>query len=46
VLGTLFEIKREKATGTCRKLSNEEFHNLYSSPNNIKVLISRRMRWA
>jgi hypothetical protein len=29
-----------------RKLHNEELHNLYPSPNIIKVIKSRRMRWA
>jgi len=28
-----------------RKLHNEEFHNLYSSPSTIKVIKSRKMRW-
>jgi hypothetical protein len=29
-----------------RKLHNEELHNLYSSPNIIRMIKSRRMRWA
>jgi hypothetical protein len=29
-----------------RKLHNEELHNLYSSPNIIRLMKSRRMRWA
>jgi hypothetical protein len=29
-----------------RKLHNEELHNLYSSPNIIRIIKSRRMRWA
>jgi hypothetical protein len=29
----------------CRKLHNEELHNLYSSPSIIKMIKSRRMRW-
>jgi hypothetical protein len=33
-------------TGGCRKLHNEELHNLYSSPSIIRVIKSRRMRWA
>jgi hypothetical protein len=33
-------------TGDWRKLLNEELHNLYSSPNIIKMMKSRRMRWA
>jgi hypothetical protein len=30
----------------CRKLHNEELHNLYSSPSIIRMMKSRRMRWA
>jgi hypothetical protein len=33
-------------TGGCRKLHNEELHNLYSSPSIIRVIKSRRMGWA
>jgi hypothetical protein len=32
--------------GDSRKLHNEELHNLYSSPNIIRMTKSRRMRWA
>jgi hypothetical protein len=32
--------------GGWRKLHNEELHNLYSSPSIIRVIKSRRMRWA
>jgi hypothetical protein len=32
--------------GGWRKLHNEELHNLYSSPSIIKIIKSRRMRWA
>jgi hypothetical protein len=32
--------------GDWRKLHNEELHNLYSSPNIIRMMKSRRMRWA
>jgi hypothetical protein len=33
-------------TGQWRKLHNEELHNLYSSPNIIRLIKSRRIRWA
>jgi hypothetical protein len=33
-------------TGELRKLHSEEFHNLYSSPDIIRQIKSRRMRWA
>jgi hypothetical protein len=35
-----------KVTGGWRKLHNEELHNLYSSPSIIRMIKSRRMRWA
>jgi hypothetical protein len=37
--------KREE-DGSWRKLHNDELHSLYSSPNIIRVIKSRRMRWA
>jgi hypothetical protein len=37
--------KREDE-GSWRKLHNDELHNLYSSPNIVRVIKSRRMRWA
>jgi hypothetical protein len=43
---TLFGPKRDDVTGDWRKLHNEELHNLYSSPNIIRMIKSRRMRWA
>jgi hypothetical protein len=38
--------KRDEGTGDWRKLYNDELHNLYSSPNIIRMMKSRRMRWA
>jgi hypothetical protein len=32
--------------GSWRKLNNDELHSLYSSPNIVRVIKSRRMRWA
>jgi hypothetical protein len=45
VLRRIFGPKREE-DGPWRKLHNDELHNLYSSPNNVRVIKSRRMRWA
>jgi hypothetical protein len=45
VLRRIFGPKRDEATGDCRKLHNEELQNLYSSPNIIRIIKSRRMRW-
>jgi hypothetical protein len=41
----IFGPKREK-DGSWRKLHNNELHNLYSSPNIVRVIKSRRMWWA
>jgi hypothetical protein len=38
--------KTDGVTGGWRKLHNEELHNLYSSPSIIRIIKSRRMRWA
>jgi hypothetical protein len=46
VLRRIFGPKRDEVTGGCRKLHNEELHNLYSSPIIIRMIRSRRMRWA
>jgi hypothetical protein len=46
VLRRIFGPKRDDVTGDWRKLHNKEFHNLYSSPNIIRMMKSRRMRWA
>jgi hypothetical protein len=45
VLRGIFGSKRDEATGESRKLNNEELHDLYSSPNTVRV-IKPRMRWA
>jgi hypothetical protein len=45
VLRRIFGPRRDKVTGDWRKLHNEELHNLYSSPNIIRMIKSRRMRW-
>jgi hypothetical protein len=44
VLRKIFGPKREE-DGSWRKLHNDELHNLYSSPNIIRVIKSRRMKW-
>jgi hypothetical protein len=46
VLRRLFGPKREEVAGGWRKLHNEELHNLYASPNIIKIIKSRKTRWA
>jgi hypothetical protein len=45
VLRRIFGPKRDEVTGEWRNLHNEELHNLYSSPNIIKQIRSRMMRW-
>jgi hypothetical protein len=46
VLRRIFGPKRDEVTGDWRKLHNEDLHNLYSSPNIIRMINSRRMRLA
>jgi hypothetical protein len=46
MLRRIFGPKRDGVTGGSRKLHKEELHNLYSSPNIIRIIKSRRMRWA
>jgi hypothetical protein len=46
VLRRIFGPKKEEVMGQQRKLHNGELHNLYSSPDIIKQIKSRRMRWA
>jgi hypothetical protein len=45
VLRRIFGPKREE-DGSWRKLHNDELHSMYSSPNIVRVIKSRRMRWA
>jgi hypothetical protein len=45
VLRKIFGSKREE-DGSWRKLHNDELHSLYSSPNIVRVIKSRRMKWA
>ena len=46
VLRRVFGPKRDEVTGEWRKLHNEELNDLYSLPNIVRVVKSRRMRWA
>jgi hypothetical protein len=46
VLRRIFGTKRDEVTGEWRKLHNEELRDLYSSPSIIRIIKSRRMRWA
>jgi hypothetical protein len=46
VLRRIFGPKRDEVTGEWRKLLNGELHNLYSSPDIIRQIKSRRMMWA
>jgi hypothetical protein len=46
VLRRVLDPKRDEVTGGWKKLHNEELHNLFSSSNIIRMIESRRMRWA
>jgi hypothetical protein len=46
VLRRVFGPKRDEVTGKWIKLHNEELNDLYSLPNIVRVVKSRRMRWA
>ena len=45
-LSRIFGPKRDGVTAEWRKLHNEELNSLYPSPNIVRVIKSRRMRWA
>jgi hypothetical protein len=45
VLRRIFEPKREE-DGSCRKIHNDELYSLYSSPNIVRAIKSKRIRWA
>ena len=46
LLRIIFGAERDEVTGEWRKLHNEELNDLYCSPNIVRVIKSRRMRWA
>jgi len=46
VLRRIFRPRRDEVTGEWRRLHNEKLNDLYSSPNIVRVIKSRRMRWA
>ena len=46
VLRRIFGPRRDEVTGEWRRLRNKELNDLYSSPNIVQVIKSRRMRWA
>jgi hypothetical protein len=46
VLRRVYRPKKDEVTGKWRKLHNEDLSDLYSLPNTVRVVKSRRMRWA
>jgi len=46
VLRRIYGPKRDKVTADWRKLHNDELNDLYCSPNIVRIIKSRRMRWA
>jgi len=45
MLWRIFGPKREEVVGGCRRLHSEELRNLDASPNVVRVIKSRRLRW-
>jgi hypothetical protein len=45
MLREIFGPNRDDVTGEWRKIYNEEIHDLYCSPNVVRVIKSRRTRW-
>jgi hypothetical protein len=45
MLREIFGTKRDKVTAECRKLNNDGFRDFCSSPNIIRIITSKRMRW-
>ena len=45
-LRRIFGPRRDEVTGEWRRLHNEELNDMYSSPNIVRVIKSKRMRWA
>ena len=46
VLRRIFKARRVEVTGEWRRLHNEELNDLYCSPNIVRMIKTRRMRWA
>ena len=46
VLRKIYGPKRDEMTGEWRRLHNEELHGLYDSPDVVRIMKSRRLRWA
>ena len=46
MLRRIFGPRRDEVTGEWKRLHNEELNDLYSTPNIVRVIKSRRMRWS